>query len=516
MVETSYGKLEGNVENGVQVFRGIPYARPPVGERRFRAPQPPERWGGVRPADGFGRAAWQNASALGPMIGFDIGEMSEDCLFLNVWTPACDGVRRPVMVWIHGGAFILGAGSQSLYDGATLAQRGDVVVVTINYRLGSLGFLRLRDVCGEALPATGNEGLLDQIAALAWVREEIGAFGGDPDNVTVFGESAGSISVATLLAAPGARGLFRRAILQSGSANFAASREQGALVTDTFLRTLDLTPSADVARVLQELPPAKMMNAQQQTFLALQGQTRGLPFAPVVEDEVLPRHPFDAIRDGSSRDVATLVGSNLDEMKLFGLMDPEARTLDEAKLLRRCERTIPGTDVGGVSRGAAAIETYRRARAARGEPVTPPDLWFAIDSDRAFRYPATLLAALQQAQQPHTYAYLFTWPSPFMEGVLGACHALELPFVFGALRDPLLANFSGTGPAAEALAERIQDAWIAFARGSDPGHAGIGRWPAYDSGRRATMILGAECRVENAPLEEERRFWEFWDGKGAS
>ena len=514
IVETRCGKLQGVDENGLTVFRGVPYARPPVGVLRLRAPRPPEPWAGVRDASRLGCSAWQNASVLGPMIGFDVGEMSEDCLFLNIWTPACDGARRPVLVWIHGGAFILGSSSQSLYDGATMARRGDVVVVTLNYRLGSLGFLHLRDVCGDALPATGNEGILDQIAALAWVRDEIAAFGGDPGNVTLFGESAGSISVATLLGTPRAQGLFRRAILQSGAANFVASREQAALVTDTFLRALDLTPSPHVARALQEMPAAKMMGAQQQTFLALQARTRGLPFAPTLDGEVLPRHPFEAIRDGSAKDVAVLVGTNLDEMKLFGLMDPEARTLDDAKLLKRCERAIPGNNPAGVSRARVAIDTYCRARAGRGEPTAPPDLWFAIDSDRAFRYPAMLLAEMQRTHQPHTYAYLFTWPSPFLEGVLGACHALELPFVFGTLADPLLANFSGSGPGADALAERIQDAWLAFARVSDPAHPGIGSWPAYDAERRATMLLGCECRVENAPREEERQVWEFWDGRG--
>jgi para-nitrobenzyl esterase len=505
-VETSYGKLRGTAQDGLAVFRGIPFARPPVGPLRFRPPQASEPWAGMRDASRFGRAALQNASALGPMIGFDIGEMGEDCLHLNVWTPACDGARRPVLVWIHGGAFILGAGSQSLYDGSVLARRGDVVVVTINYRLGSFGFLDLAAVCGEAVPATSNAGLLDQIAALEWVRNEIAAFGGDPANVTIFGESAGAISVATLLGTPAAQGLFQRAILQSGSANFASSRERSARVAAAFLRALEIAPRD--AGKLAQLAPEPILAAQQQVFLSMQTEMRGLPFTPVVDGDVLPRHPFEAIRDGLSKDVAVIVGTNLDEMKLFGLMDPQARTLDEAGLVHRCERNVPGTGGGGVSHGRRAVETYRRARAARGAPTEPPDLWFAIDSDRAFRYPAMRLAELQAMHQPHTYAYLFTWTSPFLGGALGACHALELPFVFGVLQDPLFQNFTGSGPAADALAERIQDAWIAFARTGDPRHAGLDQWPGYESGRRATMLLDAACRMENAPLEEERRFWD--------
>ncbi len=442
------------------------------------------------------------------MLGFDLGQTSEDCLYLNVWTPGTDDRRRPVMVWIHGGAFVMGAGSQTLYNGETLARRGDVVVVTINYRLGAFGFLRLRDLFGDALPATGNEGLLDQIAALEWVRDEIAAFGGDPSNVTIFGESAGSISVSTLLGTPRANGLFNRAIMQSGSANFVSPRAQAGRVADAVLRDLNLA-GADPARLL-DVPASQILETQQRVHMSLQGQLRGLVFAPVADGDILPRHPFEAIRDGLSRNVSVLIGSNLDEMKLFGMMDPQARTLDDAALLRRCERIIPAPDAPGHAR--RAIDTYRRVRRERGADVTPPELWFAIDSDRAFRYPAMRLAELQGAHQTQTYAYLFTWPSPFMGGALGACHALELPFVFGTFDDPMLKTFVGSDSAASRLAEQMQAAWVTFAHGGDPTHAGIGDWPAYDRSRRATMLFGARCGVDHAPLDDERAFWEFWNG----
>ncbi len=508
IVETSYGKLEGGEHGGIHSFRGIPFAQPPIGKRRFLPPLPPERWAGVRPAYKFGQAAAQNHSPLGPMLGFDIGPTGEDCLYLNVWTPGLDGARRPVMVWIHGGAFVMGAGSQALYNGEMLARRGDVVLVTINYRLGALGFLRLQESYGEALPASGNEGLLDQIAALEWVRDEIAAFGGDPHNVTIFGESAGSISVATLLGTPRAHGLFHRAILQSGSANFVSPATHAARVADEVLRDLNLTGAP--ARKLLDVPTAQILETQQRVHMGLQGKVRGLVFAPVADGDVLPRHPLEAIHDGLSRDVTLLVGSNLDEMKLFGLMDPHARGLDEAGLLRRCERIIPVADAAGTAR--RAIETYRRVRRERGASVTPSELWFAIDSDRAFRYPTMRLAELQRAHQPHTYAYLFTWPSPFMDGALGACHALDLPFVFGTFNDEVLGRFVGAGRAAQHLAERMQEAWLAFAHSGNPAHAALGEWPAYDSDRRATMLLGAACALEHAPLEGERSFWEFWNG----
>ena len=562
IVTTSRGRLDGRDEGGLLVFRGIPYAAAPVGMRRFAPPKPAGPWPGVRPAYAFGLAAPQNAAEMGPLFRLGLGATGEDCLVLNVWTPGLDGARRPVMVWIHGGAFVLGAGSQFLYDGAALARRGDVVVVTINYRLGALGFLHLAARLGGELPATGNEGLLDQIAALEWVRDEIAAFGGDPGNVTIFGESSGSLSVATLLGSPGAEGLFHRAILQSGAANYVWPREVAAGVADAVLGALGI----DGAAALRALPVDRLLAVQRHVFLAAvlgadhvlhdlspsgrrvagaaflglalarrplgaagaaltrglagflrrwqEGRApggatrglaalhgRGLPFQPVTDGRVLPRPPLDAIGDGLARRVPVLVGTNRDESKLFLFLDPEGGALDEAGLEARAAELLG-------PRAPRVIATYRDARRARGEAVAPAEIWSAIESDRTMRHPAMRLAERQRAHQPRTYAYLFTWPSPFMGGALGACHALELPFVFGTLGHPMLRPFAGKGPAAEALAARIQDAWIAFARAGDPSHGGIGVWPAYDAAARATMILDRECRVESAPREPERAVWD--------
>ncbi|HSE04277.1 MAG TPA: carboxylesterase family protein, partial [Methylomirabilota bacterium] len=265
MVETRRGAVRGVAAAGVAVFRGLPFARPPVGALRFRPPEPPEPWSGVRDATRFGASATQNGALVGPLMSLGITRTAEDCLYLNVWTPRADRARRPVLVWIHGGAFVLGSGSQTLYDGATLARRGDVVVVTINYRLGALGFLRARDRFGARLPATGNEGLLDQVAALEWVRDEIEAFGGDPGNVTIFGESAGAMSCATLLGLPRARGLFHRAILQSGAANFLWPRETAAQIADQLLDDLGIgSPEA-----LHAAEPARLLAVQRRLFMDL-------------------------------------------------------------------------------------------------------------------------------------------------------------------------------------------------------------------------------------------------------
>ena len=506
VVETGFGKLQGREADGACVFRGVPFALPPVGERRLCPPEPPDSWAGVRPALTFASAAPQNPSALGPALSVNAGETSEDCLYLNVWTPAADRGRRPVMVWVHGGGFVIGAGSQTIYDGASLARRGDVVVVTLNYRLGALGFLHIPEDWQSGLAASGNEGLLDQITALEWVRSEIEHFGGDPDNVTVFGESAGSMSISALLASPRARACFRRAILQSGSANFVGTAAGGRRVAERLLRELDLTPKE--AGRLRSVPVPRLLEAQQRTFVALAAEFVGLPFQPVVDGQVLPEHPFAALAAGRARDIPLLVGTTRDEMKLFGLMDPQARQLDEASLLGRCQRVIRGKHANGATLAEIAIETYRRARAARQEPTTPPDLWFAIDTDRVFRYPALRLADLQRRHQARTYVYLFAWTSPLMNGAFGACHALDLPFVFGTYNDPMIGLFSGNGAEAAGLSERMQEAWLTFAHNGSPSPAALGDWPSYDPDHRPTMVFGRESRIETAPMEEERRFWE--------
>lgn len=504
-VEISSGRLQGSEESGLHVFRGIPYAAAPVGARRFLPPQPVEPWAGVRDAERHGAVAVQPPDFISNLLGLEAQPMSEDCLSLNVWTPGLDAARRPVMVWVHGGAFAMGSGSRQLTDGAALARRGDVVVVSLNYRLGAFGFLHLAGLGADASLATSNLGLLDQIAALEWVQREIATCGGDPDNVTVFGESAGAISVAMLLAMPRARGLFRRAILQSGSANLAAPAERGTRVALEFLRHLDLT-AADLPR-LRDVPAEQLLQAQLQLMMAPPSDCGGMPFLPVIDGDTLPADPFELIAAGASRSVDVLVGTTRDEMKLFDLIDPKAATLDEAALLRRAERILPGVDARGASLAQCAVDTYREARAARGQAVDPPVLWCAIESDRVFRYPGMRLAELQVAQQAAAYAYLFTWPSPFQGGRLGSCHALEIPFVFGTTENPHVVPFAGGGAEARRLTERMQDAWIAFARCGNPQQGDLASWPRYDPPQRATMVLDRECGAVNAPYEEERRFW---------
>jgi para-nitrobenzyl esterase len=498
IVETRSGRVEGVARDGVLEFRGIPYARPPVGPLRFCAPQREEPWSGIRPAREFGASAPQRPLAL-PLPGMDVGACDEDCLTLNLCTPAAAGGRRPVLVWIHGGGFVIGSGSQPLYDGAALARRGDAVVVTINYRLGPLGFLYLRELCPGLEGATGNAGLRDQVAALEWVRENAAAFGGDPERVTIFGESAGGMSVATLLGVPAARGLFGRAIAQSGAAHNVHSRETATRVAEEFLAELEL-PRDRAERALLELPPDKLLDLHQQTMLRL-GSTAGLlPFQPLVDGESLPEQPLDALRDGHSAGVELLIGTTRDEWRLFQFLDGGLAKLDHAGLVKRLSAQHPTADA------AAIVEVYRAGRPG----ARPADLLFAIATDRVFRIPAIRVA---EARAPHpgdTFMYRFDWESPALGGALGACHAIEIPFVFGALGASAAQLFVGGGPDAQLLSEHTMDAWLAFARSGDPSHPELpgGSFPSYDLERRSTLMLGRECSLELDPCSAERRVWD--------
>jgi len=493
-VETHNGKVSGERLDGLDRFRGIPYAAAPIDALRFRAPRPMASWPGVRETLEFGASAPQNPSFL---PGMESGRQNEDCLYLNVYTPRADGAQRPVLFWIHGGGFTGGSGGQALYDGARLATRGDVVVVTINYRLGALGYTHLPGL-------ESNLGQLDQITALCWVRDNIAAFGGDPSRVTIFGESAGGMAVSTLLAMPAARGLFRGAIAQSGAAHHVHTRASGERVANALVAELGI--GATELEKLRAVPVPAVLAAQARV-LAENARLGGLlAFAPALDADTLPRPPLEAVRDGAARDVALLVGANRDETKLFRMGMAASTELDASGLIKRVRRSLRahGADESHAER---LIETYRKARSGRAS-TEPGELQDAIDSDRSFRVPAIRLAEAQSEQQPRTYKYFFTWSSPARRGTLGACHALELPFVFGTLDAPTMDRFAGKGPDAESLSALMMDAWIAFARSGEPGHPGLPTWPAYDAAKRATLVFDRACELANAPLDIERAAWD--------
>jgi len=495
-LETRAGVLRGATEGGLAVFRGVGFAAAPKGPLRWLPPVAPPAWTGERDATRFGPAPPQNPDPIVARLGLSPDRTDEDCLSLNVWTPALDGARRPVMVWIPGGAFQTGSASAPLYDGSRLARRGDVVVVTLQYRVGVLGF--------AALPDAANLGLRDQIAALRWVREHAASLGGDPENVTVFGESAGAGSVVALLAMPAARGLFRRAIVQSAAPDGMLALDDAEARAALLLSKLGLG-SGD-REALVRLPVQSILDAQAAAAAERPWKT-GMYSAPVVDGVHLPRRPLDAIAAGSAQGTDLLVGTTRDELGLYALgADPGA--MSEALLHQIVAAQLPGSAADGRPRAEGVLETYRALH-----PEALPGQRFAIlQTDLAMRVPSIRLAEAQARNGARVSMYLFTWPSPLEGGRLGACHALDLPFTFGNLDAPGMSEFAGAGAPAEALSAAMMDAWVAFARSGDPSHPAIGAWPAYEGERRATMELGARRRVLHAPLEAQRAMWERLGG----
>ena len=511
-VLTQQGRVEGERQNDVEAFKGIPFARPPVGPLRFQAPEPMANWRGTRLATSYGPAAPQ----IGPvnrlirtLIGATGSKQSQDCLYLNVWTPACDKQRRPVMLWIHGGAFILGSGSTPIYSGWRLAARGDVVVVTINYRLGALGFLDWRGVVpGSDRPPT-NLGLRDQVAALEWVRDNIDGFGGDPENVTVFGESAGAMSTASLLGVPRAKGLFHRVILQSGAAHNVSSPEVAARVGEQFVEAVGVT--GPPVKELVNLSVTEIMRAQARTSARVGLEDGVMAWQPCVDGDLIPEQPLRRIVRGEAADVPMLIGTNLDEWKLFMVSD--RIRLDEQLLAHRLRRLIPGVDPEGEPLVNRALETYDRVKGPRARQAS--ERWSAFQGDRVFHYPATRLAEVHSNRVRDTYAYLFEWEPPIMGRVLGSCHGIELPFVFGGVRTGLVRAAGQVGRrSVQKLCDRIQDSWNAFARSGDPGHEGLPDWPAYSRFNRSTMCLGDQCSLREDPHRKGREFWELIERQG--
>ncbi len=503
IVETATGKVEGFKKDNLHVFLGIPYAAPPIGERRWLAPQPLEPWTGIKETKAFVAIAPQviappdpnNPLQTGFKVDTSIGEQpsaSEDCLYLNIWTPGLDNARRPVMFWIHGGGFTGGSGASPMYNGSVFAGRGDVVVVSINYRLNVFGFLRLNEITGGRIPSTGNEGMLDQVAALKWVRDNISSFGGDPENVTIFGESAGGGSVGALMGMPAAKGLFHKVISQSGSAHFMNLIDDAGRYAEHLLGLLGISGSD--TNSLQKLTMEQVLRAYVKS-LSLPKGIRG-PM-PVVDGEIFPQQPIDSIKSGSVDGVPLMAGSNTDEWRLWQVFDPAIKDMVEGHMLARFRRMAPSWDI------SSTIEAYRKILAGRGVPDTPTEIFLAIMTARMFWIPTLRMVEAQAKRGNPAYCYLFDWKSPAKDGMFGACHAMDLGFVWNSYQT----EFFGPGPAADTLARNMQDAWLAFACTGDPNCEGLGKWPVYGK-QRETMIFGAKSGVENAPLEEERLIWD--------
>ncbi|MRN53459.1 carboxylesterase/lipase family protein [Paenibacillus monticola] len=475
---TTYGELQGRQENGVNVWRGVPFAQPPVGELRFRAPQPPESWSGLRDAAEFGPVSPQPLDSRGTRFGGGNPQHSEDCLYLNIWAPATGGKGLPVMVWIHGGTFITGAGSQPLFDGTSFAARGNVIVVSINYRLGPFGFLHLSPL-GDGLAS--NQGLLDQIAALTWVQHDIAAFGGDPKRVTVFGESAGSMSIAALLAMPAAKGLFAGAIMQSGAAQTLQS-DQADAIAAALLAELGIF-SASGAGLLCSLPAETIIAAAERMTYKLSGDSLSMFFQPVIEPSTLPENPADALEKGSASGIPLLIGTNRHEGNLFFREGSAAGFEQSLKALE----LLMGT--GNLSEVARHYPTSWEGQA---EILT--DLYFWSSS--------VVFAESQQVHAP-VWMYRFDWIVPGHPFFGKAVHGAEIAYVFNNLSLLSLLGLEIT-PSMISLAEAMQEAWIAFAHRGDPGTTQQS-WPQYRPGDRATLIFDKNIRIVHDPEREKRK-----------
>ncbi|MBS0517836.1 MAG: carboxylesterase/lipase family protein [Proteobacteria bacterium] len=504
IVETARGRVCGVRDRGVSIFKGIPYAAPPLGALRWRPPQKVEPWSGVREATSYGNRAIQaeNVFGLPPDLLelFTLGgrePTSEDCLYLNVWTSGLAGAKRPVLFWCHGGAFITGSGSSPWSDGANLCRLDEVVVVSINHRLGALGYLHLEDVAGEAFAGAGTAGMQDIVAALEWVRDNIAAFGGDPGNVTIFGESGGGAKVSVLMAMPSARGLFHKAVIQSGPAVRMADRDDGSKTARQVLAELGLGPGE--ADRLRTVPAERILEAQS-AVQATVGRAsfadrRRLGFNPATDGTIFPGGPFEPDAPAVSAPVPLMIGSNKDEMALFLGHLP---WVTDATFDNLSESMTPYLG----ARAADVIAAYRAAQPT----MTADRIGLAIVGDLGVRNLSLTIADRKLAQKAaDVFVYLFAWETPVLEGRLRSCHTLEIPFVFNNLETAAL---TGSDPARLPLGERMARAWIAFARTGRPGHGGLPDWPAYSTATRPTMIFDAECRLENDPYATERKVWE--------
>jgi len=517
VVETAAGKVRGTTFSDISFFKGIPYGASTAGKNRFMPPVKPEPWSRVFDGLQYGHSAPQTIpSALGVLAGADFLasaenpkgiEEAEDCLVLNVWTPGVkDNRKRPVMVWLHGGAFTSGSGSAPLYDGANLASRGNVVVVTINHRLGALGYTYLRPAGGEAFAASGNVGMLDIVAALEWVRDNIAEFGGDPHRVLIFGESGGGQKVSTIMAMPAAKGLFHRAVIESGPGLKMNSLEHATKVGDMFLAELGVT--RDRMSDLQKIPLDRIMAAQgdvnRKLGAFIPGMVQG--FSPVVDGVSLPQNPFDPVAPDVSADVPLLIGWNRTELTLFAASDASLFSLDEAGLQQRIGKLLG-------DHAEAAIRAFR----SDYPQENPTGLYFLISS----AYPTVVYtakiaerrAALKKAP---TFVYEFTWETPILGGKLRSPHTIEMPFVFDNVSDPLVQKLCGSGADIFPLAERVSGAWAAFAAAgsfdskSSPhwrpysGADGFPHWPAYSGADRNVMMINTESKVVRDPARDSR------------
>lgn len=508
VAETSAGKIRGFTRNGVYIFKGVPYGASTSGVNRFMPAMKPQPWNGIRNALQYGRVCPSQDSAHFDTDGKNLAATDEDafilhrgaaatvpgedCLRLNLWTPEINGShKRPVMVYMHGGGFSGGSGHDLLsYDGENLARNHDVVVVTHNHRLNVYGYLNLQQLGGEEFAGSANAGLLDLVAVLAWVRENITTFGGDPDCVTIFGQSGGGGKVVALMAMPAAKGLFHRAIVQSGPFLKCLSADYSGRLAELVLAELGLSKSQ--ARELQAIPVDRLSGAAAEAMKKMPSHRSSIRqvygednWGPTVDGRILPRHPFDPGAPEISVDVPLLTGSNLHEF-VSGLDRPEAQAMQMDELHR-----LVSQEFG--ERSKEIIAAYRRDY----PQATPFDLYATIAA-ASFRLPAREQASGKAALgTAPAYSYIYAWRTPVLDGRPGPFHAAEIAFTFDNAE--LCDHYSAGSAEAIVLSKQISTAWVSFARTGNPNHADLPHWPKYTSEHRATMQFDAPCEVRNDP-----------------
>ena len=506
VVRTTNGRVQGFAHDGLQVFKGMPYGAPPIGDLRFLPPEKPKPWRGVADATEFGPPAIQMAGGAIASPATDFGRQmtsifpvpqeikieNEDCLFLNVWTPAVDtGKKRPVMVWLHGGGFAYGSGAWPVYDGANLARKGDAVIVSVNHRLNVFGYLYLGAV-SDRYAQSGNAGMLDIVAALEWVRDNIEAFGGDPTNVTIFGESGGGLKVCALMAMPAAKGLFHKAIVESGPGLRGISKENAAQLARGVLAELQI--SAGDLKALACVSPQGLVEAAAAAMAKVGGGGMGSStrLAPVEDAVVLPADPYTPAAPAISADVPLIVGTNKDEMTLFVIAEPWFMRLTEAELPARA-KAIAG------DKSEALIAAIRKAH----PDYSPAYVLASVMTDQTMLGGSIKLAERKIARRgAPVYMYCLVWETPVLNGLFKSPHTLELPLVFDIVDKARV--LVGPGPNPETISRQMSDAWLAFAHTGNPNASSIPAWPAYSVEKRATMLFDVESRVADDPQREVR------------